>query len=231
METVDVIVIGAGPAGIAVSIQLKRYGIEPLVFERNEIGGLLRNANNVENYPGFFGGITGTELVDRFKGHLEKTGISISYEKVLDLNFRDSMFYAATDKRTVISRIVVIASGTKPKSNFFVPGSDTIKNRIYHEVYPVRSVKNSTIVIVGAGDAAFDYALNLSNHNKVIILNRGKKTQCLPLLIERCNERENITCYKNTVVGKIQEIDDRVQITCNHTDGMNPLHHKPTSSG
>ena len=55
METVDVIVIGAGPAGIAVSIQLKRYGIEPLVFERNEIGGLLRNANNVESIFGFSG--------------------------------------------------------------------------------------------------------------------------------------------------------------------------------
>ena len=49
MDIADVIVIGAGPSGIAAAIQIKRYGIEPVLFEQNEIGGLLRNANNVEN--------------------------------------------------------------------------------------------------------------------------------------------------------------------------------------
>ena len=222
MDSADVIIIGAGPAGIAAAIQIKRYGIEPVLIEQHEIGGLLRNANNIENYPGFIGGITGIELVKRLKEHLVETGVSVSYEKVLDLDFRDSVFYAVTDKRTVRSGIVVIASGTKPKNNFYVPGSETIENRLFHEVYPIHTVKNSTIVIIGAGDAAFDYALNLSKHNKVIILNRGEKTQCLPLLRERSNETETITCYKNTVVRNIQEIDNKIHITCEHTHGMNP---------
>ena len=222
VDIADVIVIGAGPAGIAAAIQIKRYGIEPVLFEQNEIGGLLRNANNVENYPGFFGGITGIELACRFKDHLEETGVKVSYEKVLDLDFRDSVFYAATDKRTVRSGIVVIASGTKPKDNFCVPGSDTVKNRMYHEVYPIHTVKNSTIVIVGAGDAAFDYALNLSNRNKVIILSRGEKTQCLPLLSERCDETENITCYKNTAIRNIRENGNSLSITCGCSESRNP---------
>ncbi|MFC1726893.1 FAD-dependent oxidoreductase, partial [candidate division KSB1 bacterium] len=59
MEHKDVIIIGAGPAGIAAAIQLRRYNIEPVVFEKNEIGGLLRNAGRIENYPGFPEGVTG----------------------------------------------------------------------------------------------------------------------------------------------------------------------------
>jgi len=53
MEIKKVAIIGAGPAGIATAIQLRRYGINPLLFEKEKVGGLLRNANLVENYPGF----------------------------------------------------------------------------------------------------------------------------------------------------------------------------------
>ena len=51
MKVEPVMIIGAGPAGLATAIQLKRYGIDPLLFEGAEVGGLLRNANLVENYP------------------------------------------------------------------------------------------------------------------------------------------------------------------------------------
>jgi thioredoxin reductase (NADPH) len=53
MDIENVIIIGGGPAGIAAAIQLKRYGLDPLILERKALGGLLRNANLVENYPGF----------------------------------------------------------------------------------------------------------------------------------------------------------------------------------
>jgi thioredoxin reductase len=63
-----VAIIGAGPAGIATAIQLKRYEIAPIIFEKARIGGLLLNANLVENYPGFPEGISGITLV-KTKGH------------------------------------------------------------------------------------------------------------------------------------------------------------------
>ncbi|HHI03008.1 MAG TPA: FAD-dependent oxidoreductase, partial [candidate division Zixibacteria bacterium] len=56
MRPNEVIIIGAGPAGIAAAIQLKRSGLNPAIFEKKKIGGLLNNANLVENYPGFPGG-------------------------------------------------------------------------------------------------------------------------------------------------------------------------------
>ncbi|MGE5123202.1 MAG: FAD-dependent monooxygenase, partial [Acidobacteriaceae bacterium] len=67
----QVIIIGAGPAGLAAAIQLKRYGVQTRLFERKKAGGLLHNANLVENYPGFPQGIAGPALVDLFVRHAE----------------------------------------------------------------------------------------------------------------------------------------------------------------
>jgi len=62
-KNTNVIIIGAGPAGIACAIQLKRYNINTIVLEKDKIGGLLKNANLVENYPGFPNGINGEKFV------------------------------------------------------------------------------------------------------------------------------------------------------------------------
>ena len=77
MRVEEVIIIGAGPAGIAAAIQLKRFGIKALIFEKDRIGGLLRNANRIENYPGFPEGISGIRFVERLE---ERVG----GEKIVD---------------------------------------------------------------------------------------------------------------------------------------------------
>ena len=67
---VDAVVIGAGPCGVAAALQLKRSGVRTLLFEEQSVGGLLRNANLVENYPGFPKGISGRRLCALMEEHL-----------------------------------------------------------------------------------------------------------------------------------------------------------------
>src|SRR4030067_823709 len=87
MEAEQVIIIGAGPAGLATAIQLKRYGVTPLLFERAQAGGLLWNANLVENYPGFPSGISGPDLVGLFVRQAQHLSIDVTREEGVEMGF------------------------------------------------------------------------------------------------------------------------------------------------
>ncbi len=203
MKVEDVTIIGSGPAGIAAAVQLKRSGISPLLLEKEEIGGLLRNANLVENYPGFPNGISGLNLEDLFRKQLEKVSVRPRFEEVIRLDFKKEVFLIETQEKTFRSRIVVIATGTKPKeiSDFSIP--EGAKDRIFYEIHSILNVQKKKIVIIGAGDAAFDYALNLSQNNRVTILNREKEIRGLPSLWHRAKAISSISYYRNTEVLKV----------------------------
>ncbi len=200
----DIIIIGAGPAGIAAAIQLKRSGFNPIVFEKKNIGGLLNNANLVENYPGFPGGITGPDLVRLFKEQLESFGIEIIYEQVQSLDYDNELFTAATKSNKIESKAVIIASGTKPRLSNDIKISRIIRNKIYYEVTDLLELEEKNITIIGAGDAAFDYALNLARKNSITILNRGENIKCLPLLFDRVKS-DNTIKYLSQI--QVFEID------------------------
>jgi len=186
-------IIGAGPAGLSSAIQLKRYGIEPILLEKEEIGGLLRSANVVENYPGFPEGITGPKLIKLFKKQLKNTMVRVHFEGMLELDYRNSVFFVNTNQRAITCRIAVIASGTKPRKLSNLNISKDFADRIFYEIYPLTQVANEKIAIIGSGDIAFDYALSLSKKNEVIIIDRGKRVKCLPLLWERAMGSEKIS--------------------------------------
>jgi len=220
MDLKDVVIIGAGPAGIATAIQLRRYNIEFTLLEQDQIGGLLRNAYLVENYPGFPQGIEGPELVGLFKKQLEKAGAKVSFERVLESEYKGHLFLTKSDKTTIKSKIVVIASGTKPKGISSPPISDDIKDRIFYEIYPIRKVKKRKIAIIGAGDAAFDYALNLSQKNEVIILNRKEQAKCVPVLEQRCMKSKDISYSGNVSVTQISRKGKKLLLTLIRSDNQ-----------
>jgi thioredoxin reductase (NADPH) len=78
MEPEEVAIVGAGPAGMTAAIQLKRYGIPFVLLEKERIGGLLWNANLVENYPGFPAGVSGPKLVGLIEKQMERVGVEVT---------------------------------------------------------------------------------------------------------------------------------------------------------
>ncbi len=199
----NVTIIGAGPAGIAAAIQLKRYGITPLLLEKDMLGGLVRNANLVENYPGFPVGISGLHLTSLFEMQLKNLSIQPINAGVSRVEFEDGLFLVDTGTSVYFSQIIVIASGTKPVllTGFEIPTG--LQGKIYYQVVQLLQESGVVIAIVGAGDAAFDYALNLAKSNQVIILNRGLSHKCLPLLWERAELDPNIRYIDNACIERI----------------------------
>lgn len=244
LKIVDVVIIGAGPAGISAAIQLKCYGIEPVIFERNKIGGLLRNANFVENYPGFPEGISGLDLVALFKKHLQNTSINIQYENIINIDYENDLFIISTEKTASASKALIIASGTNPRKFSFPViakrndeaihnaqstdkllrcarnGNSQIDSKlndeILYEISSIIKIKDKIIAIIGAGDSAFDYAVNLAKNNKVLLLNRNNHVKCLPGLYNRCINTENILYFENTAVTKLSKLDSGLIITINN---------------
>lgn len=203
--TYRIAIIGAGPAGIAAAIQLKRYGLESILFESHQVGGLIHNAWKIENYPGFSEGISGPELAAAIRQQLDAANIvpRLEHVRLLDYDSTKQIFLILTDKNEYEAEFVIAATGTKPKKIEILESLDEgLKKNVYYEIVPIISAKDKTIVIIGAGDIAFDYALNLAEENKVVILSRSANSSALSLLKNLVSKNDRISYYENAnIVG------------------------------
>ncbi len=193
----QVLIIGAGPAGCAAAIQLKRSGIDNLLFEKDHVGGLAINANLIENYLGFPKGINGKEFVKLLENHLLNLEIRLIREEIINIswNSEKELFYANSKINYYKSDYLIDASGTIPKK-ISINNEKKLEELEYIYYEPSKldkeKIKNKKIAIIGAGDVAFDYALQLVKYvSELTIINRKSTFSCLPPLLNRVKSNDN----------------------------------------
>lgn len=219
MTTADVGVIGAGPAGLAGAIQLRRSGINPVVFEKGEPGGLLRNAGCVENYPGFPDGTPGETLVKLMCLQAERRGVAVLNAAVTRMDFQAGDFRVDSGAGEWRFRRVIVASGTKPKRfDFEIPA--ILEGKVHYEIASLLRESGKTMVIVGAGEAAYDYALTLAGNNSVYLLSRGGGTKCLPTLEARVAAHSRIVRAENMTVWSVAPDANGLAVRCRGAGGQ-----------
>jgi thioredoxin reductase (NADPH) len=224
MKPEKVVIIGAGPAGMTAAIQLKRYGIPFVLLEKERVGGLLWNASLVENYPGFPAGVSGPKLISLIENQMARIGIKVTFEEVVrvTINPYKNNYQIKTQKTTHTTSQLIIATGTQP---VHIPLNipKNCQPKVFSDVWPLLEIQEAQIIIVGAGDAAFDYALNLvKRRNFVTILNRGGDVKCLGLLWERAKAESIIEYLPKTSVQAVEldETGNRLRVRTEAGESM-----------
>jgi thioredoxin reductase (NADPH) len=198
----EVVIVGAGPCGVAAAVQLVRSGIDALLIERRAVGGLLHNANWVENYPGMHQGITGPALCRLLERHLEAAAVEPVFDEVLRIGSEGERHRIVTHEGDVYhAQALILATGTIPNRGFLDDEKTLAGRSVFYEVRDALDQgKGRRAAIMGGGDAAYDYALNLASRGfQVSIVQRGASS-CLPLLEERARGHAAIRIMKGASV-------------------------------
>lgn len=169
----DVIIIGAGPAGISASLYTKRANLNTLIIY-NETSD-LQKANKIENYYGFEGGISGEELYKTGIKQADKLGVELLNEEVTKIEYGDKGFKVTTAKKEYITKIVILATGNK-KNSPKIKGIEEFEGRgvSFCAICDGFFYKNKNVAVLGNGNYAISETNDLINiTNKVSILTNG----------------------------------------------------------
>lgn len=205
----DVIIIGAGIAGITSAIYLKRAGLNILLLEKSAPGGQITRISKIENYPGIKE-IDGATLALNLYDQLKALDIKINYGEIIDININNNTKIVKTSKEEYEAKNIIIATGREPKKLEI----ENIDNLIGHGVSFCATCdgsfyKNKIICVVGGGNTALEEALYLSNIcSKVYLIHRNKQFKAEKILINEINDKNNIELILNSEVKQIKEEDN-----------------------
>jgi thioredoxin reductase (NADPH) len=206
LEKWDLIIIGAGPAGLTAGIYAARSGLKALIVEEKIAGGTVGDAPVIENYPGFER-ISGTELAQKFVAQCRKLGTVIhEFEKVVGLDLKGETKIVKTERGVYEAKAVVIASGSS-YSELGVPGEKEFKGRgvSYCGVCDGPLFKGKRVLVVGGGNSAVVTALYLAElSSEVKVAHRRDAFRAEEALVNALLGKGNVEVFWNTEVREIK---------------------------
>ncbi|OGZ33015.1 MAG: hypothetical protein A2V69_00160 [Candidatus Portnoybacteria bacterium RBG_13_40_8] len=199
MKTYDLIIIGAGPAGISAGIYAKNFGLDCLIIGEN-VGGLINSAYKVENYPGIFN-ITGKELSDKFEEHRKHLDISLRKERVEKIK-KEEFFEIKTDVGDYRAKSITLTLGTETKK-LEIKNIEKFEGKgvSYCSGDCVLIFENKIVAIIGGANAAVMGATMLAEKaKKVYLIYRKDKLRADAIWTERIEKIKNVEIIYNANV-------------------------------
>ena len=167
----DLIIIGAGPAGISAAVYAARQRLTMLIISKDIGGQVAKKAVDIENYPGF-DKISGPALVDLYQKQLKANNLEVTQDEVLNIEKKDGKFFVSVKSNNVYEAIsVIIASGAESRL-INVPGEEEFSGKgvSYCSLCDGPIFKDKIVAVVGGGNNGFESALFLSNYVKKVYI-------------------------------------------------------------
>jgi len=188
-EVFDVVIVGAGPAGLTAAIYASRGRLKTAVLERNMAGGQIALTDLVENYPGFPEGISGFDLSQKMKEQAEKFGAEMhEIEGVSELRADpDAGYVVVTDREELRTRAVILAPGVEPRRSG-IPGEAEFIGRgvSWCATCDGALYRGKTVAVIGGGDSAVEEGMFLTKFaEKVYLVHRRDELRAAPIAQER----------------------------------------------
>ncbi len=200
----DLIIIGAGPAGITAGVYAARKKMNFLVIAK-DIGGQTARSGDIENYTGYQF-ITGPELTAKFEEHMKKYGVEVKEgEEAVNINKENNIVRVKTNKGDYEAKTAIIASGKRSKE-LNVPGEKKFKNKglTYCATCDGPLFSGKDVAVIGGGNSALDAALQLINIAKhIYLINITPDITGDAIMQEKINQNDKVTVLNNTQVTAI----------------------------
>jgi thioredoxin reductase (NADPH) len=207
----DVIIIGAGPAGMTAAVYTSRANLSTLMLERGVPGGQMANTEEVENYPGF-DHILGPELSTKMFDHAKKFGAEYAYGDVKEVIDGKEYKTIKAGNKEYKTRAIIISAGAEYKK-IGVPGEQELGGRgvSYCAVCDGAFFKGKELVVVGGGDSAVEEGVYLTRFaSKVTIVHRRDELRAQKILQDRAFANDKIDFIWNHTVKQINDKEGKV---------------------
>ena len=201
----DLIIIGAGPAGLTAAIYAKRAGFDTLVIDETGMGGgQIVNTYEVDNYPGLIH-INGFDMGMKFKEHATEMGTEFADVTVTGVTKKDDLIYVYANDAEYVSKALIIATGAKHRS-LGIPGEESLRGMgvSYCATCDGAFFRKKVCAVVGGGDVALEDALFLAKGcSKVYLIHRRDEFRGAKVLADKVKETENIEIVYDSRVTEI----------------------------
>lgn len=208
----DLLIVGAGPAGLSAAIYAARAGMSFTILEQMAPGGQAATTHHIENYPGFADGIGGVDLAMAMQAQAQNLGAVFAYEPVEKMELTGKEKKIITAQNTYTSRAVILAMGAQPRT-LGLPGEEALRGRGvgYCATCDGFFFKGKRTVIIGGGDTALQDAQYLSNLcENVTILHRRNEFRAAKRLQDKARALSNVTMMTPYVPVSIEQKEGMV---------------------